>query len=261
MPELDFLFAWHRVFADYVRRALDRTQPLRLERNDLGEAARCEIGRWLVAQQPHLGAMPAFQSLTHVHRIYHQLAEQLLASQHERQTRGPDEQQLAALGQASDAVTAAIAALMEELVVQGMRPASLPAVPFWDDSLRIGIDLIDDQHAAIAELAARVAQYPATALSSEAGTAFLTGFFRLVAFHFETEEQLMATHPVSASWREEHIRAHSAMLDTIVAYSYDQTLGRSPKRIADIMRDLSEIVVDHVRNCDFGFKGLVSSAP
>lgn len=261
MAELDLLFVWHRIFADYVRRALDMGQPLRLQQEDVGDPARCEIGRWLLAQQPNLGAMPAFQELTQVHRAYHRVVDRLLALQQPGQPRGLDEQQRAELEQASAAVTTAIAALIEESVVQGGPPMPSSAAPFWDDSLRIGIDLIDEQHAAIAELAVRVAQYPETALSSDAGTTFLAGFFRVVAFHFDTEEQLMATYPVPASWREAHIRAHSAMLETIVAYSYDQTLGQRSKRIAEIMQDLSEIVVEHVRNCDFGFKGLVPLVP
>lgn len=126
--------------------------------------------------------------------------------------------------------------------------------PVWDDKLRTGIDIIDAQHEAIALLAAKVIKDPETFLASDTGVTFLTDFYQLVAFHFDTEEQLMAQADASSDWIEAHTKEHSWLLETIVSYSYDQTIGHDPKRVADIMQDLHEIIVGHVLKYDLGFK-------
>lgn len=255
MSRLDILFVWHRTVALYVQSALDGRESLRLHQIEVGDPARCEIGHWIATQGPEVTGLPAWARLVDNHRAYHRIAGRLLrerrAGAHQLDPASRD-----ALQHASAALAEAIGALSAQI-----EPGAVATHPFWDDHLRIGIRLIDDQHRAIAELATRIARTPDTALDSETGTDFLGDFYRLVAFHFDTEEQLMATADVSPEWCRAHIEEHSALLDRIISYSYEQTHGRGPRHVADIMLDLQRIIVGHVIAYDFGFRTPLQTAP
>lgn len=253
MSNLDFLSVWHRTVALHLQSVLDGVEELRLEPVEIGDPGRCELGQWLAAQGASLARMPAYDELLVRHRHYHQVARRLVGAPRTGLARGLNLGALAELQAASEAVTLAIDRLIEQLQF-GAEAFRARPTDFWDDSLRIGIDLIDEQHKAIAELGARVARAPEMSLSSESGVDFLGSFYKLIAFHFETEEQLMARICAPGDWQRAHIREHSALLETIVSYSYEQTLGTGPARIAEIVQDLQRIIVDHVIDFDFGFK-------
>lgn len=259
MSRLDFLLLWHRTFASYVQRALEGEVELRIDPDEIADPTRCDVGQWIARQKGRITESPAFAHLVRCHRTYHQLTGRLVQVRLSARRTRLDAASRQQFLQSSEAVTDAIAALIERRDCS-QPPRVPPSEPltFWDDRLRIGIDLIDEQHASIAELATRVAQTPATALSSETGIDFLADLHRLLAFHFETEEQLMAVSSFPPDLRAAHVQEHTKLLTTVVNYSYDQTRGKGPVTVADILPDLRGILVTHVTDFDFGLKGLAT---
>ena len=124
------------------------------------------------------------------------------------------------------------------------------ATSFWDASLETGIQIIDEQHRAIAELGDRLARDPRTALGSETGTSFLQTFYRLLAQHFDTEEALMRSLDMPEPLRHAHFQEHSRLLERVIALSISQIGENGPKRVSDITRDLLHIIVEHVAHDD-----------
>jgi len=127
---------------------------------------------------------------------------------------------------------------------------SQAATSFWDASLETGIQIIDEQHRAIAELGDRLVRDPRTALGSETGTSFLQTFYRLLAQHFETEEGLMRSLDMPEPLRHAHFQGHSRLLERVIALSINQIGENGPKRVSYITRDLLHIMVEHVAHDD-----------
>ena len=258
MPSLDFLSVWHRTVARHAQSVLDGVDELRLSPQELGHADACKLGQWIAVRRSDLSGLPVFEELAVEHRTFHAVAAQLVADHLAGTSAPPDSPARERLRLASEAVTQKIDLLIAHMG-QGALPALDPLGRFWDESLCVGIDLIDTQHAAIAELGARMARHPETSLGSEDGVAFLFDLHRLVAFHFETEEQLMQRLGLSASAQSAHIQEHTALLETIVSFSYEQSAGQAPRRVGEIMEDLRHILIGHVLDFDFGFKDAVGS--
>lgn len=122
----------------------------------------------------------------------------------------------------------------------------------WDNSLAVGVDLIDDQHQ---EWIKRLSDV-ATALQSGHGfgriAETLDFLVEYTQFHFGTEEQCMASHGYPEL--EAHAKKHHELLATLkdVEQEFDEE-GITPALPGAINTLLTNWLVRHIREVDQRF--------
>lgn len=250
MYRLPFLKLWNQAVALRVIEAVADAGPLGLLPQDVASPAGCRVGQWIAAQGADTPLARGVGELDRCHRLFHLAAEEIVRARLAGTSGAALDAFRHGLDQAAQAVTSAIDALEQKAPWSAPAPSRLGTDPFWSDTLNIGIPIVDAQHRAIAALAYNIARHPDAALISEKGTDFLTDFHQVVAEHFDTEERLMKQSPLPEAAQRAHIEEHSALLERIVAYNFDETRRHGHRRVAEIMDDLSCFVVDHVVDWD-----------
>lgn len=259
MFTLDYLKIWHRTFALHLELAIEGFEDLSLNPESVGNDAICELGKWIVSEQSQLANIPSFAKLITAHKEFHIAAKNVVASHllgNMDAARGADIERLRV---ASSSVQSAIELLERELQGTKTFPCANPYLPasgtsssLWDDSLIIGVPVIDEQHRAMAFLADKALRQSSASLSSEAGVDFLTKMTRLLTLHFDTEEWLMNRIPLPESDREAHFAMHTSILEQVTSLSYDLSQGIKIATIFDVAPLFRSILIDHVVGFDHG---------
>jgi hemerythrin len=257
MLTLDYLKTWHRTFALHLELAVEGFESLSCSADDVGDETLCALGKWISAEKHKLADFPSFARLTSTHKEFHAAAKSIVVSHQSgdmNSVRGIDTEHLR---EASSAVHSAIELLEQDLLntellssASPYRPVSSTPTSLWDDSLKIGVPVIDAQHRELAHLADRVLQQSHISLSSESGVDFLTNMTRLLSLHFDTEELLMRRISFPEAEREAHFAMHTHILEQITSLSFDMTQGTKSANISDVALLLRAILIDHVVTFD-----------
>lgn len=133
-------------------------------------------------------------------------------------------------------------------------PTSLSALELWDESLLTGIPVVDQQHRDIATVGAKMLKETGLPLTSERFGDYFAEFWRLVAEHFQTEEQVMHTLGLPRDLIEVHTQEHSALLERLIQTNIHSTTISEWKHVSDIAHELISIVVDHIIHFDLNLK-------
>ena len=115
----------------------------------------------------------------------------------------------------------------------------------WDDSLSVGIDIIDGQHRRIIDYINEL--YSAKAhKDQERVTQVLMGLVDYTHTHFAFEEELMkqAGYPLS----ESHKKVHDAFVQHITKYVEQHEAGKDITR--KLLADLQIWLTNHIKNDD-----------
>jgi hemerythrin len=122
----------------------------------------------------------------------------------------------------------------------------------WNDSLLTGVDEIDRQHRILVntlnEVAARVSEYSGDRRIDQV-TRDLLAF---AAYHFETEEQLMALHGYDAAEPEEarlHNLQHLGFSERVIALRAAAEDGK-PASLAAFLGFLKGWLINHIGTTD-----------
>lgn len=91
-------------------------------------------------------------------------------------------------------------------------PAHLDKI-VWNDSLVIGVPVIDEQHALLCSLANRLLDHPEARAQHEFVVDIITELGKFLILHFKTEEMMMRQLGVPADEYEHHVRAHNQIID------------------------------------------------
>lgn len=256
MKNLNFLKIWHRTFALHIEYTIQGFEETTLSPSVVGDAKACQFGKWTICASQKLRAIPKFEALLEVHDQFHRLAGQLI----QMHINGKHLAARALIGDlisSSESVAAIVDELEHELYstctdfdpnAERFQPQI--AASSWDDSLLIGIPVLDEQHKNIAKLADEFLVTPTERLSSERGRELLENIEKLVSLHFDTEELYMAR----AQMPEEEINAHRAdhdeLISDLVSMTYDLALSNLDMSFGDVYALLQKTVIEHVITFD-----------
>ena len=121
----------------------------------------------------------------------------------------------------------------------------------WKESYRIGIDIIDEQHKKlfdIAEEAEQLMQLPDHVDKFDEIVSILDELRDYVKYHFEHEEGLLLEIRYKKFF--EHKVAHSAFIDYIYSLDIDDIDKHQNERGVKILRVLMDWLVEHVLERD-----------
>ena len=115
----------------------------------------------------------------------------------------------------------------------------------WDDSLSVGIDVIDGQHRRIVDYLNEL-NVAHIKKDRDKVTEVLMGLMDYTISHFAFEENLMAEsgYPLS----EAHKKIHDSFIEHIKKYQEDHERGRDITR--KLMSDLQIWLTNHIKNED-----------
>ncbi len=223
MFSLEFARVWHNVFASQLIYLIDGIeQGLCIDPQIAGDHARCRLGGWMASVPEDIRRLPEFADLIDKHAHFHGLAGELVAlhgaGEHER-ARALCDGEFAA---ASQAVAGALDVLSERLSGLGLNlspfqcaaPAERPSV--WNDSLLIGIPVIDRQHKEIAGIVDQMLTNRKLEINEEKAVDLLTELSAILGKHFDTEEHMMRRLPIPQEVFEAHCREHTRVLGDLV---------------------------------------------
>lgn len=254
MYQLPFLRLWHQSLELRLGEAMDGWHPLVLRLDEVADPEGCRLGLWIAAHHSVAGLGTAMGGLKRCHDTFHKVAGRAVSAHLEGDARPVVDGHRRQLTIASEALAHAIDGVETQARKRALLPTTVSPDSFWSDAWNIGIPIVDAQHQAIAALASKIARYPDAALNSELGVDFLTDFHQVLAEHFITEECVMRASAIPESLKQAHIQEHTALLEKIAHYSFEQAFKRGPKFVSEIMAELAQFIVGHVVEYDFMLK-------
>jgi len=120
----------------------------------------------------------------------------------------------------------------------------------WDDSFKIHVEVIDEQHRRLVELMNRLIDVQDKKSSGDDIADILGEMTNYLGYHFDTEEQLMIDqgYPDIASHREEHQAFVTQTAYFIATYREGEGSLKS-----DMLLFLKEWLVEHTLKSDAAF--------
>jgi hemerythrin-like metal-binding protein len=266
MQNLNFLKIWHRTFALHIEYVIEGVEETTFLPSEVGDATNCQFGKWAISATQELSNNSKFEELLAVHAQFHRVAGQLLRLH-------VDGKHLAAqaligdLNYSSESIAARVDELEESLYLSHAdfdpnagRFKSQVAESSWDDSLLVGIPVLDEQHKGIAKLADEFLASPTHRLSSERGREILNNIHSLVSLHFDTEELYMARSDMSEDGINAHKADHDEILNSLVSLTYDLALSKVSMSFGEVFSLLQKLFFDHVIDFDMNLsKGQLRS--
>lgn len=117
----------------------------------------------------------------------------------------------------------------------------------WDNSLSVGVKIIDDQHRKLIDMINDLDASVNQAWEEEAINETLTGLFEYVQEHFKTEEDLFDEHGYAGG--EAHKKEHKAFVGKLL--DFHRRIEDRGKEIAPELIDfLQEWLLNHIRKTD-----------
>ena len=129
----------------------------------------------------------------------------------------------------------------------------------WDQSLSVGVDLLDKQHENLMTINDRVEALFKAAFEGDGNyaeaLAVLQSLNDFAKSHFEEEERYMAS--IGFPMKEAHALEHQNFIRYLEAIHLDR-LKESPEEVLlELFAFLSEWIIDHIRDKDFRYKAYV----
>ena len=116
----------------------------------------------------------------------------------------------------------------------------------WDDSYRIGIEKIDEQHQGFFALFNELEQALEAENTEEAVTKTLDALFEYVQMHFDEEERLMLEQKYPAL--EEHVAVHVAFVKQI--WGMLQVCNDQQRFVIELLQMMKDWLVTHNTSMD-----------
>lgn len=123
----------------------------------------------------------------------------------------------------------------------------------WDDTLKLGLPQLDEQHQALFVLIGKLVANPHATLVSESVIDALTALGKALNLHFTTEESLMRQLGVADEEFRAHRDSHSLILDQYAEICI-LSMTHPTKLVGDIAPQVVQWVVDHEKTFDLGIK-------
>ena len=122
----------------------------------------------------------------------------------------------------------------------------------WSDKLVTGIVEVDDQHRRLVELINEIGAMCTLGADSARIQPVLDELVRYAVYHFDTEEQMMRQHAVSAEHQNGHLKAHEAFRQQVsLAVGIIQTaLQDSMNLLAQLLEYLARWLLQHIMVVD-----------
>jgi hemerythrin-like metal-binding protein len=253
MVFFDIASSWHRIYALYVEALLRYGSGLADADATVGDDSACYLGRWLAANESRYSALPDYLTLREVHAVFHRQADK--ATREATRSGADHDEMIESLRTASQAVVAAIAAFS---VATGAKQGSgrgQPAAPkdCPIHAYQLGVEVIDEQHAALARLTGFLAGDPGAKLCASGNPEVLAELASLAELHFKTEEIYMRHIAMPRGELAAHVAAHRSILDTL------HKLGANAAEmeqltVGDILPKFSRWFAGHLIDFDYAMK-------
>lgn len=117
----------------------------------------------------------------------------------------------------------------------------------WDETLRVGVREIDDQHQKLIDLINMFDEALAGNLGRPGFAKLLNDLIQYTKFHFGTEERLMNQYLYLD--RVAHIEGHHHLVHQLVTFRDEFNDGRS-EVTTETLSFLKEWLLDHIRHSD-----------
>lgn len=119
-----------------------------------------------------------------------------------------------------------------------------------NDPLRVGIPLVDDEHAELMAAITRLMGPPAIHINSEEFSEIISRLGRQLAEHFNHEEEIIRSCGLPVHDATAHIKAHVEILEQYTRLQLDLMFHPSPdqEEIVDMIRSW---IVLHLTTFDF----------
>jgi hemerythrin-like metal-binding protein len=262
MIDLTLAKSWHKFFTDKVE-ALANAGDGGLDSATAGRVcddSACKLGKWLYGEGNSMLWLPTFKHLKAAHEHYHDHACQYLMAHLSNDKSRFETAQFDfrySSQQVLDAVDQLQAVVKE---ARRNRNDSFPSVVIgpetevpWDESLTIGIPMIDEQHRMILILFNRFTHHMTESLHSEAAIDYLTEMGKIFALHFEAEEAVLKKLGMAAEALEKHTRKHTEILQEYADLNL-QVMESEGAKVKDILDTVKAWVVDHVVDYDLDIR-------
>lgn len=119
----------------------------------------------------------------------------------------------------------------------------------WDDSLSVGVDLIDEQHKMLIKRISDLHTAVSTSMAAGGVAQTLDFLVDYTHFHFSTEEKHMAKHNYPG--RNDHLAAHKEFKTTLANLADDFQEEGATQQLADAVDTfLFKWLVKHIRVVD-----------
>lgn len=233
MFSLEFAKVWHNVFASqlgYLVEGID--SGISLDSGVAGDPVHCRLGSWMASVPEDIRCLPAFADLVDKHVRFHALAGDLVAlcaAGEQRQAQALCDGEFAG---ASQAVAGALDALSGRLSELGRNLSPFQCEPdaerpsVWNDSLLIGIPVIDRQHREIANIVDQMLANRRLEINDEKAVDLLTELSAILGKHFDTEEHMMRRLPIPKEVFARHCEEHTRVLGDLVDLNLAVAAGR-----------------------------------
>ena len=263
MIDFEIARAWHRIFALHIEFVIDGIGKTGLDPQTVRDDAACDLGKWIFGSGARYARMPEYADLVETHIRFHFAAGSIL----EEHLAGKPCSQTASFRAASDAVLAAIDALASSAVADQQSGGSTVAArknsdrdqPAWQESMRIGMKLIDEQHKELLSWIEKLNDQPTAAITAKYFVDSMSAVKRLETLHFETEEMFMQRVGFSREQMLEHVNDHGRLLEELVRLEADAGNGVR-KTTAEAYRTIKDEVLGHIVKYDMPLSRLVAAS-
>lgn len=265
MFELDIARAWHKIYASHLDLYITGIEIGKYDPDKIADSSSCDLGQWLQRAGATVTRLPHFKALREPHDTFHRIAAEMVRLHQSGQSdvaRNILDNQFKV---ASQDVLSVIDRLVDEYAHLGagatetsVATPTLEADFQFDDSLLIGVPVIDDQHKALAELVARLAHSPGSSNNSEHALEILSKFLDLILQHFETEEMYMRQCGMPKAAIDEHVAQHSVIIEEIATIEFEAMQG-SAFKAEDLLAQFRNWVSRHLQTYDFEIKQYVKN--
>lgn len=242
MMDIEHFKTWHKIVATHLEFIADGIETVQMDAATVRDDGQCMLGQWLRERAGSHERQPEFRELQQRHREFHAVAAAIV----EARAAGSREIPTARIRDASASMLRALddfAATCRPIAGSNFRQQ--PSSPVWNDSLRVGVPAIDQQHQAIAELLQVLLADPAALASSEAVNDKLGELGRIATLHFDTEEMLLKRLGVEEKALAAHIEEHTRILEGIAQLHLDIMAGKH-LTIDRIVTQLRSWIVVHI---------------
>ena len=262
MVDFDIARAWHKLFALHIEFVIDGTEKTRLDPQTIGDDAACNLGKWIFGSGARYARMPEYADLVEAHIRFHHAASMII----EEHLAGKPGSQSSPFRAASDAVLASIDALASSTATERQAIGEISAArrgnggdeTAWQESMRIGMKLIDEQHGELLNWIEMLDDEPGAVITSRSFVESMSAVKRLETLHFETEEIFMQRAGVPLDRLAAHVNAHGKLISRLVRFELDATKGIR-KSAASAHRAIKDEVLGHIVKYDMPLREFVAN--
>ncbi len=253
MIDFEIAKAWHKIVALHIAFVIEGIEKSSLDPRIVCDDVVCNLGKWIFGSGARYARMPEYADLVEAHIRFHYAASALL----EEHATGNAESRSSSLRAASDAVLASIDALAASTIAvpESGKPGTATQTkdagdqPAWTESMRTGMQLIDEQHEELLNWIGKLNDAPAAEITSQFFVDLISAVKRLETLHFETEEIFMQRAGLPVDQMLEHVQAHKMLLNQLVQVELDAGNGIC-KTAAEAQRAIKNAVLSHIAKYD-----------